>query len=315
MINRLLLIASVVLLASCDGGEPDAGKANRGTTTGDAAPVSNTTSGSSNADIPVRPSKSARLHAESPIDERGGFDLDGPVRRVTRSEAAYSMTKEGYEQDEHVMREVLVFDEHGQLLSCRTDAGASTIERDEQGRLVRLFMDTGSQAMKETTITTFTSGGLREELLVLDASNAPLSRTLFMRDRSGRIQEERWSHWGLMDSSYTVNWEHDDQGRPTEKSKISRGKLDGSTSFTYGFEFGAVEKEQVRDPAGSLLSTVQVTRDDSRNWTRRHETQYVYGGGQGLSTERPTMLVVRAIDYFESADGADTVGSGDEETE
>jgi len=314
MINRLLLVASVVLLGSCDGGEPDAGKANRGTTTGDAAPVSNTTSGSSNADIPVRPQHSARLKAEMPIDERGGFDLVGPVRRMTRSEAGYSMTKEGYEQDEPVMREVLVFDEHGQLLSCRTDRGPSTIERDEQGRLVRLFMDTGSQAMKETTIITFTSGGHREEFLVLDASNVPLSRTLFMRDRSGRIQEERLSHWGLMDSSYTVKWEHDDQGRPDAKSRVSRGKLDSSTSITYGYEFGAVEKEKIRDRDGNWLSTTQVTRDEAGNWTRRHETRHIYDP-QGLITDRPELLEIRTIDYFESADGAGTVGSGDKETE
>ena len=312
MINRLLLVQSLVLLGSCDGGEPDAGKADRGTTTVDAAPVSATTPGSSNADVPVRPQHSTRPKAEVPIDERGGFDLDGPVRRVRRSEAGYSMTKEGYEQDEHVLREVLVFDEHGQLLSCRTDRGPSTIERDEQGRLVRLFMDTGSQAMKETTIITFTSGGLREELLVLDASYVPLSRTLFMRDRQGRIQEERSSHWGLMDSSYTVNWEHDDQGRPTGKNRVSRGKPDSSTSITYGYELGAIEKEQVRDPAGSLLSTVQITRDDSRNWIRRHETQYVYSGGKGLSTERPTMLVVREIDYFEPSDMAGGAETGDQ---
>ncbi|MDG2200960.1 MAG: hypothetical protein P8K80_07230 [Phycisphaerales bacterium] len=314
MISRLLLLASVVLLASCDGGEPDAGSVDAVDQGTAAVPASKPASGSAKVDIPVRPSKSARAHAESPIDERGGFGLVGPVRRMERHEAGFTMTKEGYDQNPLVLRQVLVFDEHGQLLSCRTDRGPATIERDKQGRLVRVFMDTGSSTMKVTEVTMFTGQALEQELLVHDVSGVPISRTLFMRDRQGRIEEERSSHWGLMDTSHTLKWEYDDRGRPTKKQKMSRGKLDGSTFINYGFESGAVEKEQFRDPAGTLQSTVRVTRDDARNWTRRHETQHIYDG-RGLITDRPRILVVQEIDYHEHLDKTGSAGPEDQEAE
>ena len=78
MISRLFLLASVVLLVSCDGGEPDGGRVDADDQGTAAAPVSKPASGSVKVDIPVRPTNSARVHAESPIDERGGF---GPRHR------------------------------------------------------------------------------------------------------------------------------------------------------------------------------------------------------------------------------------------
>ncbi|MEE2719377.1 MAG: hypothetical protein VX727_06305 [Planctomycetota bacterium] len=317
MLHRSVCCLLAFMLSGCDGGEPTSTDQDERSSfvdasppaTNDKAPPQQTTRDQS----PSCPDVSDAPSSASPIDERGLFDLVGPVHRVEEHFAVYTLTKENkYEQEPLELKRVLLFDEHGQLVACRTNVDRGRIERDEQGRLSKLCLPIGSETLRQKEIRTFDHQGRLKEQWMLDASGDAISRTLTVHDAQDRLQTERTHHWGIMPTVTRAHWTYDAQDRVDEIQIVnSVGEPINTTSYTYNLGSRNVAREQVRGPDGRRLESTDLSLDDEGNWTVRIRSKF-RKDSQDNWQERQDSIRRRTIEYFDDASPARSSGDEDD---
>lgn len=316
MNHRMLCCVVPLLLLGCGGDETESVDRDERTSFVDTAPPAATDAAprqqTARDRAPTCPDRSDPPSADSPIDERDLFDLAGPVRRVEERHAGYTLSRDGtYEQDPMEVHRVLRFDEHGQLVSCRTNLGPGRIDRDEQGRLVMLCLPVGTEALRQTELRTYNRQGRLEEQWAFDASGAPMSQMLAVYDEQGRLQRNRTLHWGIMDSMILSHWSYDPQGRVAEIARTNeRGEAINTTSFTYNLGSRDAARMQIRGPDGRRMESTDLALDAQGNWTSRLRKTYRKDSGDNWQ-ERQESKRERTIEYFD--DGVSTASSGDED--
>ena len=302
MNTRLLSILFLVALTACDGGESQPASEDERTSfvDSDVKPAADEPQRSVRDGVPACPDRSDSPGTDNVIDERGLFELSGPVRRVEEHFAGYTLSKSNlYEQDPLELRRVLEFDADGQLVDCRTNLGPGVIGRDDQGRLATICMPVGSGTLRQRDIKIFDGWGRLAEHWTLGASGEPITRSLAVHDGSGRMRTMRTDSFGIMTTLTIRHWTYDDQGRVDSIQIVNNvGEPINTTSYNYNLGARTSARQQVRGPDGRRLESTDMTLDDAGNWTVRIRSKF-RKDSEDRWQEQQYSIRRQTIDYFD----------------
>lgn len=243
------------------------------------------------------------------VDERGGFDLIGPVVRVEEHRSVYSLGRDGdYVEGNEEFVSLYMFQGNGHLRGCRIGRKPARIERDRTGRLIKITGSSGSKTRKETTIDEFDlDGNLQKKTVRVGEGDKAmvLSETVYEYDVFGKEVKSVRKQKGILDMTTMVIRQYDSNDVLEMIETWNKGSISTRTSIQA--DGPIIRREQVEAADGSLMQYTDVIWDDHGNWTERKTFKHERDS-HGRLVERPHEVVRRVIAYTDLASAS---GSGD----